>query len=163
MQNYQENTFDGVSLIKLQFINREALTQVLSCKFWKNFKNANFEEHLQTAAFVTIIKFGMSAAVPHEITHLFISNSFLTFEKVYRKCLSWLILWHLNEKRWECTIYLFSDVFRSLLNVYDGVSFWQYQTLNGITIFVKILFIDFWRSYPIYEGFFVSVSPIAFS
>ena len=52
-QNSQENTCVRVSfLIKLQaeacnFIKKETLAQVFSCKFCESFKNTSFAEHLR--------------------------------------------------------------------------------------------------------------------
>ena len=55
-QNLQESTCASVSfLVKLQaeacsFTKKEALTQVLSCKFCEIFKNTYITEHLQEIA-----------------------------------------------------------------------------------------------------------------
>ena len=51
-QNSQENTCDGISLIKLQacnVLNKNFLTKGFSCKFCKIFNSTSFEEHLWTA------------------------------------------------------------------------------------------------------------------
>ena len=51
-QNSQENTCDGISLIKLQacnVLNKNFLTHGFSCKFCKIFNSTSFEEHLWTA------------------------------------------------------------------------------------------------------------------
>ena len=50
VQNSQENSYVGVSfLIKLQGIEKNIPTQLLSCEFYEPFKNIYFVEHLRAA------------------------------------------------------------------------------------------------------------------